>query len=681
MKKPSTDDRQKRRAEAEALLARAPPAERQNLSPADILHELQVHQIELELQNEELRVARDTLQASRDHFADQYDLAPVGYLTLGDSGLLTSANRTSGTLLGAEPAKLLGRPFEDFVDGVDGDRWHLFFLDLVERRGESSCALRLRRGDGTVFHGHLVCRPNAAIERGEPGSGVRIALLDVTDRVEAEQALHDSVALFRGMFEDHAAAKLIIDPGTGAIVDANQAAANFYGWSRERLQQMRIQEINTLSPTEVAREMELARSLKRVYFEFRHRRADGSVRDVEVFSSRIDAKGGGLLHSIVHDITDKKRAEAAVRTSEALLLAIANSSPDSIFAKDLDGRWTFANAAALGVSGKPQDEVLGRTDSEVMNDEARVRELRNNDQAVLQSGTSRTFEEHVEAPDGIRVFLSTKAPLRDAEGSIVGIVGVAKDVTDTRKMQQVVATTARLAAMGTLVAGVAHEINNPLAGVLSADGFALEEVQELRDRLRSGQPLDPVGAVRDLDEVVEALQDVQVAGKRIAQIVRDLTLLGRAGVGSTRLCLRDVVEQARKWLPSSLPVIHVEVEVRDAPDVTGSAGQLAQVLLNLMTNAIRAIPEGVKGVIRIDVGKGDGGTGRIDVTDNGVGMSPELMTRIFDPFFTTRSTGQGMGLGLAICHAIVTAHGGTITVTSAVGKGSTFRVELPGASA
>jgi len=235
--------------------------------------------------------------------------------------------------------------------------------------------------------------------------------------------------------------------------------------------------------------------------------------------------------------------------------------------------------------------------------------------------------------------------------------------------------------MGTLVAGVAHEINNPLAGVLSADGFALEEVQELRDRLRSGQPLDPVGAVRDLDEVVEALQDVQVAGKRIAQIVRDLTLLGRAGVGSTRLCLRDVVEQARKWLPSSLPVIHVEVEVRDAPDVTGSAGQLAQVLLNLMTNAIRAIPEGVKGVIRIDVGKGDGGTGRIDVTDNGVGMSPELMTRIFDPFFTTRSTGQGMGLGLAICHAIVTAHGGTITVTSAVGKGSTFRVELPGASA
>jgi two-component system sensor kinase FixL len=133
------------------------------------------------------------------------------------------------------------------------------------------------------------------------------------ERKRAENALRESEALFRNLFEHHAAVKLIIDPDSGNILDANVTAAEFYGWTRAQLRQMRIQDINTLSPEEVKQEMERARAHERIHFEFRHRRADGSIQDVDVFSSKIEAKGKDLLYSIIHDITDRKQAEEALR--------------------------------------------------------------------------------------------------------------------------------------------------------------------------------------------------------------------------------------------------------------------------------------------------------------------------------------------------------------------------------
>ena len=156
----------------------------------------------------------------------------------------------------------------------------------------------------------------------------RIAELEKSesDRKRAEDALRESEALFRKLFEDHTAVKLIIDPDTGSLIDANEAAAQYYGWSRERLKAMKITEINTLAPEEVKKEMEKARANKRIHFEFRHRLADGSIRDVAVFSSSIENKGKILLHSIIHDITDRKRAEERLQeTLESLKTAVGTT--------------------------------------------------------------------------------------------------------------------------------------------------------------------------------------------------------------------------------------------------------------------------------------------------------------------------------------------------------------------
>jgi two-component system NtrC family sensor kinase len=242
--------------------------------------------------------------------------------------------------------------------------------------------------------------------------------------------------------------------------------------------------------------------------------------------------------------------------------------------------------------------------------------------------------------------------------------------------------TSRLAALGTLVAGVAHEINNPLAAALSDQELARGAVGELRERLRGGGPLDREAEVHHLDEVVEELDEAQDAGRRIARIVKDLRTFGRPNQTRTRTPLGDIVDLALRWVPvTAAHTATVTVENEGAPDVMASPGQIEQVVANLVTNAVNATQEGMRGAIVVRIGPGKPGMARLDVIDHGKGIDPAVMARIFEPFFTTRDVGKGMGLGLSICHAIVTNHGGTLTATSEAGKGSTFRVELPAATA
>ena len=167
----------------------------------------------------------------------------------------------------------------------------------------------------------------------------------------------------------------------------------------------------------------------------------------------------------------------------------------------------------------------------------------------------------------------------------------------------------------------------------------------------------------------------------MARIVKDMTTYGRPDPRRSRVKLIVAVREAMRWLPESVASqTELHVEDHGAPDVLASSGQIGQVVVNLVTNAAKAMPGGRIGRIAISCRSGPAGKAWLDVTDDGTGMSPETMKRVFDPFFTTRPVGEGRGtgLGLSISHAIATAHGGTLTVRSEPGKGSTFRLELPG---
>jgi PAS domain S-box-containing protein len=277
---------------------------------ARLLYELQVHQIELEMQNEELRRAQQELEASRTRYFKLYDLAPVGYLTLGDHGLILEGNLTAAQMLGVERSRLTGQPLTRFIAPDDQDIYYLHRKKLSETGTRQVCEVRMAHGDGGQFWARL---ETTVVQDGEDGGAVCCTVMsDITEREQMEEKLRESETLFRNLFEHHAAAKLIIDPNTGNILDANVSAEEFYGWTREQLRKMKIQDINTLSPEKVRQEMEKARAHERIHFEFRHRRANGSILDVEVFSSKIEVKGKVFLHSIIHDVTDRKQAEKAL---------------------------------------------------------------------------------------------------------------------------------------------------------------------------------------------------------------------------------------------------------------------------------------------------------------------------------------------------------------------------------
>jgi len=166
--------------------------------------------------------------------------------------------------------------------------------------------------------------------------------------------------------------------------------------------------------------------------------------------------------------------------------------------------------------------------------------------------------------------------------------------------------------------------------------------------------------------------------QRIAQVVRELTTMAGPGVRRERIRLAEVVHGALRWLPSTVGAhADVRVERNEVPEVLGSSHQLEQVVAHLIENGALSMPAGRRGAVLVRVGSTPGGRAFLEVKDDGNGMEPEVLRRVFDPFFTTQPVGQGMGLGLSIAHAIVTAHGGTIEATSAPGAGSTFRVELP----
>ncbi len=205
------------------------------------------------------------------------------------------------------------------------------------------------------------------------------------------------------------------------------------------------------------------------------------------------------------------------------------------------------------------------------------------------------------------------SPVRDDSGAVVMGIATSQDVTEERALRTQLALSSRLASLGTLVAGVAHEVNNPLAGTLGSLATAIEDSRALTARVRDGGPIDGEQLVRSVEELVEILLDAQVGGNRIARIVKDLALFGRPNPLRTRVRLGDVVTSSMRWLPASVGRnATVQVDDLGAPDVHASAGQLEQVVVNLVTNAAFAIPEGRRGEVRVriaDLRRRRGGAG------------------------------------------------------------------------
>ncbi|MFO0647893.1 MAG: ATP-binding protein [Polyangiales bacterium] len=288
---------------------------------------------------------------------------------------------------------------------------------------------------------------------------------------------------------------------------------------------------------------------------------------------------------------------------------------------------------------------------------------------VIDEGRGATITYRARVRGELRWIENTAIPYVEG-GVVTALRGVARDITTRRKMEEQLMLADRMVSVGTLAAGVAHEINNPLAVVLAGLEFVSETLDET-DASRSPQ----------LAEARQALRDAIEGSDRVRAIVRDLKLFSRAdderrGPVDLRVVLESSVRMAGNEIRHRARLTR---EYRDVPPVEANESRLGQVFLNLLINAAQSIEEGRTGEneIRVSTWLDEGGCVVVEVRDTGCGMPPEVLSRIFDPFFTTKPVGVGTGLGLAICHRIVKTFDGEIEVESQVGVGSAFRVSLP----
>jgi signal transduction histidine kinase len=254
-------------------------------------------------------------------------------------------------------------------------------------------------------------------------------------------------------------------------------------------------------------------------------------------------------------------------------------------------------------------------------------------------------------------------------------VSIVRDITERKQLQEKLHAADRMASLGTLAAGVAHEINNPLSFMLSNLRFIGEELRALS--------AEGDGSLRErLKEVQEALEETLSGGDRVRDIVKDLKLFSRRdGERLGPVNLHAVLDLCGNIARGQLKHrAHLVKDYGELPPLHSSESRLGQLFLNLIVNAAQAIPDhgsAESHEVRITTRREGEDWVVVEVKDTGVGIAPEHLSRLFDPFFTTKPVGVGTGLGLSICHGIVAAMGGRIMVESELGRGSTFRVTLP----
>ena len=489
------------------------------------------------------------------------------------------------------------------------------------------------------------------------------------ERRQAEIALEQSEEKFRNLFENHAAPKLIIEVDTGDIVDANLAAANFYGWKTDELTKMKIGEITTSTPEEIKDSIDLVLNHDKVKFEFHHRCKDGTIKDVEILSSKVVISGKEFFHSIIHDITDKKKAEEKVR----LLSLTIDQSPESITITDTDAKIEYVNPAFCKITGYSFDEVKGKTPYIFNSGNFSKDDLLELSETV-RSGKIWTGE-----------FLNTKkngelfwenvviSPLVNEFGQITHFVSVKEDITEKRKMiEDLIASKEKAEASDRLktafMNNISHEIRTPLNGILGFGQILIDEKLSPENRKQylailnqsSDRLINTVTNFMDISLINSGNQEVFKEEINLSSLINNL--------------VRRFEEQTQ------MKNIRFSIEAPASGNeiIVNTDGELLnKIIYQLVDNAVKFTQKGT-----VTVGfRMLRGNLNLFVRDTGLGISEEKKNQIFDNFTQENISNtrgyEGSGIGLSIAKGFAELLGGNIHFESEKGKGSTFYLSLP----
>ncbi len=475
----------------------------------------------------------------------------------------------------------------------------------------------------------------------------------------------DGGALFRLMFDAHPAPMWAFDEQTLRFLAVNEAALSMYGYARDELLALTVRDVIPAGDAaRLVEDLAWGGPGPREVFSWEHRTKAGALLPLEVVTSPFEFAGRPARLVGGTDAADRRRAEAALRESEERLRNVLTHIPCGVFWKDRASIYLGCNDRVardygLGVAG----EVVGRTDDDLAPAPEEAEAGREGDRQVIDGGEPLlNAEETRTLPDGTKAaFLTSRVPLRDGTGRVVGVLGVYQDVTERKRLEAQFRQAQKMEAVGRLAGGIAHDFNNLLT-IISGNVHLIQHLP----------PGDP--------EFPQLLDDIRDAADRAAALTRQLLTFSRKQ--PTRPVVLDLSEVVSGLASMLRRLIGERIAVRTqlAPHpvrVRIDRGQLEQVLMNLAVNAKDAMPEG--GALTIGTAEvtGPGRLGRLTITDTGVGMTDEVKRHLFEPFFTTKDVGKGTGLGLATVYGIVEQAGGAIEVESAPGAGSTFTVRFP----
>jgi PAS domain S-box-containing protein len=455
------------------------------------------------------------------------------------------------------------------------------------------------------------------------------------------------------------------DAGTGAVC----ASVNFEqvtGFAPEDIPAGPAAILELVHPGDRARAREAVRSLSggsSAEIELRIPAA-GDQPDVWLGIQAQIAQSGGRL-TVSGSVSNQSRRKRAERELRRMTRVLENMY-DALVVVDLDGRITDWTARAAATFSLSRDQVLGVP----LGDLVGAGHFHALEEAVADRG-HYTGEIPVSRPSGAtRVYEVAAAPLRD-DGWVVGYVAAFRDVTARKALHEQVVASDKLAAIGTLAAGIAHEINNPLSFVAGGLDWLAERIAALEDRANS-----------DLAAMREVLGEMRGGVGRIAGIVGSLRVFSRQGdqPSSVPVQLAQVVRLAERIVANEVrQVAQLRIAIPDDVYVVGDETRMMQVFINLIINAVHAIESGdhVHNAIEIRLERREGGAAIVTVRDTGVGMTGAVMDRAFHPFFTTKPAGKGTGLGLGVTRTIVESAGGDISLDSQPGRGTCVRLSLP----
>ena len=539
--------------------------------------------------------------------------------------------------------------------------------DFVRRREDEAFAGEPQRYESVVLRAdgerRIVAVTTAPLRERGAITGIVASLRDVTEERRARDAVAQSEARYRNLFDSASDAIYTADV-RGTFTSVNEATVAMCGYSRSQLlgHDPAILFEDERELAFVADQFRRAAAGESVRFECHFRRSDGERRLVSVTNTpiRLGTEIIGVL-GIARDVTDERAHAAALARSEARYTRLVESASDAIFTLDEAGRFTAVNRSLERSVGMLRDALLGAPLARVVD----ARDVTSAEQLLGRTFAGERCKgslRYLAADGSVRQGSVITAPVFE-DGVIVGALGIMRDVTDDQRLAEQLLQQEKLAAVGQLVSGVAHELNNPLAGVMAFSELLLAS-----------------RAAHDAD-ARHAMETIHHEAMRAAKIVSHLLTFARQRPAERMEAdLNAIVTDTLTLRRYALRAADIELDVildPTLPRTWADPFQLQQVVLNLLGNAEQALTDWA-GTRRIVVWtRQDAEWLIVAVSDTGPGVPPEQRDRIFNPFYTTKPVGQGTGLGLSISDGIVREHGGRIRVESHPGEGATFLMELP----